>query len=266
MNLEPTITERRRQTRSSIYKYLYETTEFCSKQSLARELSLSLPTVYQNLNELMEAGLVGYSGNSAPPGETGHGSPHYPGCALCHRHIHHGKQTETGCGGSVSAGDCLQACLPPACQGMHNFGGFMAGELEKFLDENGLDRERMLGVGIALPAVFSKDSGQLTLAPSLSLRDTTVQNLIGNIPYPTYMENDATSGGYAEWFTYGRQRDMAYLLLETGVGGAVLVNGDQYHGDNYRSGEFGHMCVEPGLALQVRQAGLSGILLFCPSH
>ena len=24
----------------------------------------------------------------------------------------------------------------------------------------------------------------------------------------------------------------------------MLVNGDQYKGDNYRSGEFGHMCVE----------------------
>ena len=38
---------------------------------------------------------------------------------------------------------------------------------------------------------------------------------------------------------------MAYLLLETGVGGAVLVNGDQFYGVNHRSGEFGHMCVEP---------------------
>ena len=247
MNLEPTITERRRQTRSSIYKYLYETTEFCSKQSLARELSLSLPTVYQNLNELMEAGLVGYSGEQrSTGGRRAMGLRIIPdaryaiGISITENRLR-----------LVAADLYLQEIAykhvyHQPVRGMHNFGGFMAGELEKFLDENGLDRERMLGVGIALPAVFSKDSGPLTLAPSLSLRDTTVQNLIGNIPYPTYMENDATSGGYAEWFTYGRQRDMAYLLLETGVGGAVLVNGDQYHGDNYRSGEFGHMCVEPG--------------------
>ena len=37
---------------------------------------------------------------------------------------------------------------------------------------------------------------------------------------------------------------MAFLSLADGVGGAVLVNGDQYTGVNYRSGEFGHMCVE----------------------
>lgn len=39
---------------------------------------------------------------------------------------------------------------------------------------------------------------------------------------------------------------MAYLSLENGVGGAVLMGGRAYGGDNRRSGEFGHMCVEPG--------------------
>ena len=68
MDLEPTITERRRKTRSSIYRYLYETGDFCSKQSLANALSLSLPTVYQNLNELMDAGLVEYSGEQRSTG------------------------------------------------------------------------------------------------------------------------------------------------------------------------------------------------------
>ena len=39
---------------------------------------------------------------------------------------------------------------------------------------------------------------------------------------------------------------MAYLSLENGVGGAILFGGAPYLGDNRRSGEFGHMCVEPG--------------------
>jgi predicted NBD/HSP70 family sugar kinase len=60
------------------------------------------------------------------------------------------------------------------------------------------------------------------------------------------VSNDATSGGYAEWFTQQGQICMAYLFLEIGVGGAVLLNGAPYEGENRRSGEFGHMCVEPG--------------------
>lgn len=44
----------------------------------------------------------------------------------------------------------------------------------------------------------------------------------------------------------GRQGNLAYLSLEYGVGGAVLIDGVPYGGDNRKSGEFGHMCVEAG--------------------
>jgi predicted NBD/HSP70 family sugar kinase len=247
MDLEPTITERRRKTRSSIYRYLYETGDFCSKQSLANALSLSLPTVYQNLNELMDAGLVEYSGEQrSTGGRKAMGLSIVPDAKFAV-----GLSISEDRLRLVAADLRLQELsyrrvYHAPVKTMDNFGTFMAGELETFLNECGLDRDKLLGVGIALPAVFSRSTGRITLAPSLDLRDTTMQELVGSIPYPTYMDNDATSGGYAEWFTYGRQRDMAYLLLETGVGGAVLVNGGQYQGDNYRSGEFGHMCVEPG--------------------
>ena len=54
--LDQTISARRRQTRSSIYRYLYEAGVPCSKQQIAAALGLSLPTVYQNLTELAAAG------------------------------------------------------------------------------------------------------------------------------------------------------------------------------------------------------------------
>ena len=62
MELDAGLTDRRRHTRGSIYRHIYEAKSFCSRQSLARELGLSLPTVYQNLSELMSAGLVRDSG------------------------------------------------------------------------------------------------------------------------------------------------------------------------------------------------------------
>lgn len=247
MELEATITERRRQTRSSIYHYLYKSTEFCSKQTLAHALGLSLPTVYQNLAELMEAGLVDYSGEQRSTGGRK---------AMGLRIV---SDARYAVGISISedrlrlvAADlhlqeiAYKRVYHAPVREMQNFDLFLSQELETFLDESGLDRRRMLGAGVALPAVFTPGNGMITLAPSLHLRNITLQSLVGNIPYPTYFENDATSGGYAEWYTHGQQRDMAYLLLETGVGGAVLVNGGQYHGENRRSGEFGHMCVEPG--------------------
>ena len=62
MDMDSGLTDRRRQTRNNIYRYIYDVKGFCSRQSLARELGLSLPTVYQNLADLMSAGLVRDSG------------------------------------------------------------------------------------------------------------------------------------------------------------------------------------------------------------
>ena len=114
------------------------------------------------------------------------------------------------------------------------------------MDESGIDRAKILGVGITFPAVMSEDGSRLLFAPTLGLREVPVSGLIANIPYPVYVDNDGSASGQAEWFARKSQMDMAYLFLEYGVGGAVLMDGTLYRGKNGRSGEFGHICVEPG--------------------
>ena len=44
MDFDANLTDRRRQTRSNIYHYIYDAKGFCSRQRLARDLGLSLPT------------------------------------------------------------------------------------------------------------------------------------------------------------------------------------------------------------------------------
>ncbi len=196
--LDQTISARRRQTRSSIYRYLYETGVPCSKQQIHACLGLSLPTVYQNLTDLSRREL-GY------------------------KDVRHQKD--------VSDPD---------------YSAFLAAQLERFLDENGVDRGKLLGVGVSLAGVISAESRSILFAPTLALRDVPFSQLLQAIPYPTRLENDGTCGGFAEWFSSPGTRNIAFLSIEDGVGGSVLVNGAQFTGDNGRSGEFGHMCVEPG--------------------
>ena len=79
------------------------------------------------------------------------------------------------------------------------------------------------------------------------MRHISLSTIREPIPYPTYIENDGTSGGFTEWFESRNtiDSDIAYLFLDYGIGGAVFINGAQYFGKNKRSGEFGHICVEP---------------------
>ena len=71
-----------------------------------------------------------------------------------------------------------------------------------------------------------------SMAATLHLNDAPLDGLVEGIPYPVYVENDASSSGYAEWYVRGKPQNMAYLSLEGGVGGAVLIGGLPYGGNN----------------------------------
>lgn len=246
-SIEITASERRRQTRSNIYHCLYDTRGFCSKQTLAQSLGLSLPTIYQNLDELIADGLVRYSGESqSTGGRKASGLEIVPDARIAVGV----SVTETRL--RFSAADLrLNEIAYHKVSHTSNFemeelGALVARELEQFLDTYHIDRSRLLGVCIAMAGVTDPEGGHLLYAPTMHLRNVELSGLTRSIPYPTYVENDATCSGYAEWFMRGDQENLAYLSLENGVGGAFISNGVVYGGDNRRSAEFGHLCVEPG--------------------
>lgn len=247
MELEAPITQRRRQTRSSIYRHIYSAKEPCTKQTIAYDLGLSLPTVYQNLTELMEAGLVRYSGELRSTG----GRKAMTLDINAEAGIALGVSVMENCLRLVAADLRLQelayrkVSYTPFTD-FSRFGPYLARVIEDFLEDNHLDRARVLGVGVAIPGVISTDGSRIAMAPTLGLKDVPLTGLTDCLPYPAYLENDATCGGYAEWFRRDGQQNMAYLSLENGVGGAVLAGGALFTGDNRHSGEFGHMCVHPG--------------------
>ena len=245
--LVETITERRRKTRNSIYSYLYHADAPKSKQEIATSLSLSLPTVHQNLSELMDAGLLRYAGTQQSTGgrramgiTIQENARISVGISITERRLRF-----------IAVDLRLQelAYKKTDVLVMHeieDIGSLIASELEVFLDENQIDRSKLLGVGISVPGVVDMEREAIILAPTLRLKDSSTRKITEKLPYPSYVENDGSSGGFAEWFSRPQRGNMAYLSLENGVGGAVLVHGAPYDGNNRRSGEFGHMCVEPG--------------------
>ena len=233
--------------KSRMYRALYETRDFCSKQALARRCSVSMPTMYQNLSELMEEGLVRYSGEGrSTGGRRAQGLEIVPdarfsvGISVTEKYLR------------LIAADlrlsemAYQTVSFDICRHLEDGTADLSAILEAFLDDFSLDRKKLLGVGITIPGMLTKDHSGIFFAPTLGLRDVPLLPLIENIPYPVYVDNDGSASGHAECFVGRGPRDMAYLSLENGVGGAVLIGGDLYSGANERSGEFGHLCVEPG--------------------
>lgn len=238
--------ELRKQNRNRVYRCLTTLWEPVTKQELAYSLSMSLPTLSQNLNELAEMGLID---RSATTDSTGGRRP---------RLIMPLANARFALGMELTGGDlrlvavnlrqetlAYQKVILPFAN-TAEYGAKLAELIELFLDSNHLERDKLLGVGLTLPGIIGAGQSTIEYAPTIGVHTSTPCRFIKAIPYPTLLDNDANCGGFGEWWNRTDQQSMAYLSLSRGVGGAILVGGKLYDGISHRAAEFGHLCLHPG--------------------
>ena len=233
--------------RSRIYRTLYETEELCTRQMLAEACGISMPTLYQNLTDLMADGLVRYSGeDQATGGRRAQGLEIVPdaqiaiGVSVTEEHL---RMTAV----DLRLHELAYRSLPYDLTAQLEAGMSLAETVESFLTDYRIDRSRLLGAGITIPGMVTRDGRRIFMAPTMGLRDIPISRLTKGIPCPVHVENDGAASGNAEYFVQRERKSMAYFSLENGVGGAVILSTGRHHaGANSRSGEFGHICVEPG--------------------
>lgn len=126
---------------------------------------------------------------------------------------------------------------------------------------------RCEGFGIAIPAQMER-TGRVRVAPLLGWRDVHPAALMrAHIPstVPVVAENDANA--FAIGDAYGRDAARPgvtlALVLESGVGGGILVDGALFRGGHGLAGEIGHLLVpgEDGALSRLEElVGLEGVL------
>ena len=104
-------------------------------------------------------------------------------------------------------------------------------------------------VGIGAAGFVSADRATVVFAPHLSWRNEPLrERLSERCAYPVFVDNDANTACWAEW-RFGAVQGEEHLVmvnLGTGIGGAILTNGEIQRGRYGIAGEFGHMQVMPG--------------------
>ncbi len=103
-----------------------------------------------------------------------------------------------------------------------------------------------LGIGAA---GFVDAAGAIVLfAPHLAWRGEPLRDAAARrTGLPVVLDNDANSGGWAEW-RFGAavgEPHVVFVSLGTGIGGAIVIDGRPYRGRFGLAGEFGHMQVVP---------------------
>jgi glucokinase len=104
-------------------------------------------------------------------------------------------------------------------------------------------------VGIGAAGFVADDRATVVFAPHLSWRDEPLEaNLQRRVPVPISVDNDANAAAWAEWKFGAAQQDSHVMMvnLGTGIGGAIIVDGQIMRGRFGIAGEFGHMQVVPG--------------------
>jgi predicted NBD/HSP70 family sugar kinase len=121
--------------------------------------------------------------------------------------------------------------------------------VEQVLGEAELQRDRLLGTGIALAGPIDHDNGSLhpsDVLPGWAGVDVA-QEMEKRLETPAYVDNDANLGALAE-VTLGAGRNArfaAYVSISSGIGAGIIVDGRPYRGHRGTAGEIGHFVVDP---------------------
>jgi glucokinase len=103
--------------------------------------------------------------------------------------------------------------------------------------------QEILAVGVAAAGFIDANQAVVVYSPNLSWRNEPLKaKLEADLGVPVFIENDANAAGWAEYrFGAGRgSHHMMMLTIGTGVGGAIVANGELFRGAFGIGAELGH--------------------------
>ncbi len=113
-----------------------------------------------------------------------------------------------------------------------------------------VDGRRLLGIGVAVPAVIREPDGVVVIAPNMGWVEVDLAPLLRaalRLDLPVHVGNDADLGALAE-ARFGAgvgTSTMIYIAGEVGVGGGLVVDRRRLVGHRGFAGEIGHIPVDP---------------------
>jgi len=105
-----------------------------------------------------------------------------------------------------------------------------------------------VSIGVCTPGALSLSSGLIKNSNTQCLIGKDLQNDLKNIlHYNVSVENDANCFALAEAkLGAGKNSNLVFgVIMGTGVGGGIIIDGKIHHGRTNVAGEWGHHCLHP---------------------
>lgn len=221
--------------------------QVCSRAELAKETGLKQATITNIVNDLMDWGLVKETGIiEGAKGRRSIGiafnSDLYKvvGVRLARKYFSVGLFDLAGTEHSIETQSIDITSGPDTAFKK------MKKAIQKTLQYAG--KERVIGIGIAIPGPFFRDEGRIGLMTEFPRWERILiqDELQKDLGLPVYLEHDANAGALAEWWFGPHSREMGtmiYIAAGQGVGAGIVINGKIFRGSLGTAGEIGHMSI-----------------------
>jgi glucokinase len=115
------------------------------------------------------------------------------------------------------------------------------------VNETGVNRKDIVGIGIGAPGPLDRDHGIVVVAPNLGWKDFPLRDRItSRFGLPATLDNDANCATVGEWWLGAARggRNVVGITIGTGIGGGLIINEQLYHGASDVAGEIGHTTID----------------------
>ena len=210
---------------------------------LTRELHISVPTMTKLVQELVDDSIVNDLGKVETPGGRrpnvfglANSAIYFAGINVARDHMAYVitdlqnniilEYTDN----SFELVDRPQ-CLERICQ-----------NIENFIATSGIEREKILGVGVSIVGRVNPETGR-SYKYFTSSEESLTDIISARIGIRVMLENDTRARCSAE-YTTGKAKNesnVIYLHMGRGVAIGIVIDGKLYYGKNGFAGEFGHI-------------------------
>ncbi len=118
---------------------------------------------------------------------------------------------------------------------------------EALINESGIPRNKIHGIGIGLPGAVDLDNDEIRLGPLVGVYNTyPLQNITEKIKealnISVYVCNDVNAAAIGEFITRNlKKEDLVYISLGTGLGSGIILDGKLRFGKHFVAGEIGYL-------------------------
>jgi len=221
--------------------------EHLSRRDIQKHLGLSIPTITQNILELTELGLIQKSGITSYTGgrkaEVFSLDPSSRIAVGLDITKHHATIVLVDLLGRVIAEKRIR--IP--YQKDETYFKTLKIHIHDILEQNKIAHTAVLGVGFGVPVLTDITNSYVTYARILDMNGITAEQISDYVGFDTLLCNTSNASAFAELYNVDNYDEIGfYIMLSSNVGGAVFMDNAIYPGDNFRSGEVGHMILHPG--------------------